>query len=413
VVERGAQSCFDALVARVRQQLAPPDDVTGREDGCSLSAPVAGLRRFQRETLHARCWASGYELLRWIFLPARPFSLGVDNGLERERNEAWARTREAAEGIAGASFREILNARLRERWIRTDNLAVHYSHRFRSAFVTNFALAAVAVLVGLLAVLFWESKGLKAVFVVVELMLIGIILWNTRRGRIEAWHDRWLDYRSLAEALRPARLPLLIGSSPIRPGSDVASTPGQSWIAWYVRASLREIEPPTAVIGSRELHTVLDVTLTEEVDGQLAYHRKNAAQLRLLDHRLEHAAEVALWATVASGLVYILTYGLYAADWQSAADVYKPLATLLGGTLPVIGAAIFGIRATGDFRSAARLSQRMVAELEHLRAVLMTQLAAPNPLAVRRLLGQVGRAMSDDLRIWGMIYSERELVPGF
>lgn len=401
---------FNALAEQFEKHLALPEHVYSAQDAPSFAA---GLERFKSEKFHPHCRAFGYNLLRWTFLPGRCFSLKVDNGLTRECQEAWTETRQAAENIGGSTFRNHLDMHLRARWLGADNLAIHYSNLFRSAYIANFTLAAVAVLVGLLAVFFWESKAAKAIFVLVELVIIGAILMTTWLGHRAQWRERWLDYRSLAEALRPARLPLLMGSSPIRPINNIGGTPTQTWIAWYVRASLREISPPTAVIDQCALEAAIDVTMSEEIDSQLSYHRENARLLHLLDHRLERAAEVALWATIASGTLYLLAFGLYVQGWQLAADLYKPLATLLGATLPVVGAAIFGIRATGDFRSSAQQSRRMVAELEQLARSLNARRGSPDRQSVRRLLGQVSLTLSDDLRIWRLIYSERELTPGF
>lgn len=399
-----------ALAEQIEEHLALPEQVYSAHDTPSFAA---GLRRFKGEKFHPHCWAFGYNLLRWAFLPERRFSLQVDNGLTRECQQAWIETHQAAENIGGATFRNHLDLHLRARWLGADNLAIHYSHLFRSAYIANFTIAAVAVLVGLLAVFFWESKAAKAICVLVELIIIGTILMTTWLGHRGQWRDRWLDYRSLAEALRPARLPLLMGSSPIRPSNNIGGTPTETWIAWYVRASLRGITPPTAVIDQCALQAAIDVTLSEEIDSQLSYHRENARLLHLLDHRLERAAEVALWATIASGTVYLLAFALYMQGWQLAADFYKPLATLLGATLPVVGAAIFGIRATGDFRSSAQQSLRMVSELEQLARSLKARRGSPDRQSVRRLLGQVSLTLSDDLRIWRLIYSERELTPGF
>lgn len=409
-LDTGTAPVSNALAEQVENHLALPEQAHEAHDAPLFSA---GLRSFQSETFHPHGWASGYNLLRWAFLPERRLSLRVDNGLARERQQAWTKTRQAAEKTGGPAFRNQLDTRLRERWLGADNLAVHYSHLFRSAYIANFTLAALAVFVGLLAVFFWESKAAKAIFVVVELAIIGIILMTTWLGHRGQWRERWLDYRSLAEALRPARLPLLMGSSPIRPISNLGGNPAQTWIAWYVRASLREIAPPTAVVGYDALLAAIDVALHEEINSQLSYHRDNARQLHLLDHRLEKAAAVSLWATIVSGTLYLLAFGLYTQGWQLAADGYKPLATLLGATLPVVGAAIFGIRATGDFRSSAQQSRRMVSELEQLARCLEARRDSPDRPAVRRLLGQVSLTLSDDLRIWRLIYSERELTPGF
>ncbi|MFG6158067.1 hypothetical protein ACGTNG_04620 [Halomonas sp. 1390] len=98
---------------------------------------------------------------------------------------------------------------------------------------------------------------------------------------------------------------------------------------------------------------------------------------------------------------------------EAIVKVYKPLATFLGGVLPVIGAAIFGIRATADFRTAIRQSERMTTELDDLGGELEAALEQADRARVVQLLGKLSRSLSYDLKIWSMVYSERDLAPGF
>lgn len=437
-IATGSDVCSNELARRVRQLLDVPDPpppaadrTKGHGHGTDAVAPRDALLAFRAQHLQPFTWFSAYAWLRRLLLCKGSWSLRVDNGLDRERSEAWPETLNAASAIGGEPFREQVDGRLRARWIGADNLAVHYAHRFRTAFIWNFTLAAMAVAVGLL-ILFCkdgpEAKVLlvKAVLVVVELLLIFTILRITGRGHRGQWQDRWLDYRNLAEALRPARLPVLIGSSPARPGSSVGSTAGEAWIAWYVRAALREIAPPTAVLGDEVLLAVCQVALKEEIAGQIAYHEGNVENLTKLEERLEVLAEGALYVTIASGALFVVLYGFYLSDWSEFAHNYKPWATFFGATLPVLGAAIFGIRAMADFRAAISQSKRMGSELRRLQELFSKHLEAsssgtslgptggkPRRAQVLQLFARLSRTLSDDLKLWGMVYSERELPPGF
>lgn len=433
-IATGADVCSNALAEGVRRLLDVPEPPQPSPDGGEsyghgndAPTPRDALLAFRARRLQPFTWFFGYAWLRRLLLRKGSWSLRVDNGLDRERSEAWPETRKAAVAIGGEPFREQIDERLRARWINADNLAVHYAHRFRTAFILNFTLAAAAVGVGLLILLCKDSPeaevlAAKAVLVFFELLLIGGILFTTRRGHRGQWQDRWLDYRSLAEALRPARLPVLIGSSPARPGDSVGATAGEAWIAWYVRAALREIAPPTAVLGGEVLRQSLQVARNEEIEGQIAYHSANVENLTKLEHRLEIRAESTLYATILIGIVFVVAY---LAGWEDFAKGYKPWVTFLGGWLPVIGAAIFGIRATADFRAAISQSKRMERELHRLKKLFNMDLAAatgtdpapaggqPHRERVLQLFAQLSRTLSDDLKLWGMVYSERELPPGF
>ena len=67
------------------------------------------------------------------------------------------------------------------------------------------------------------------------------IVANTRVGHAEAWQQRWLDYRQLAERLRPMRsLKLLaVARPPVVSASSRTGT--RRWIDWYAGAIWRQV----------------------------------------------------------------------------------------------------------------------------------------------------------------------------
>ena len=83
--------------------------------------------------------------------------------------------------------------------------AIYFSHDYRSACVLAYSLSALAVFIAL-GGLFASSVDGKAAFVLCELLVIATIIETIRHGRRRRWHERWLDYRALAENLRYGRL---------------------------------------------------------------------------------------------------------------------------------------------------------------------------------------------------------------
>lgn len=79
-------------------------------------------------------------------------------------------------------------------------LAIRYAQMFRSGHVANYVLSALAVLLALVGLLF---PAAKVFLVLAELGTIGLLFLNTRAGTEGEWHRRWLQYRHLAESLRP------------------------------------------------------------------------------------------------------------------------------------------------------------------------------------------------------------------
>src|SRR5215831_2783291 len=114
-----------------------------------------------------------------------------------------------------------------------DAVGIRFAQVFRSAFVTNFLFASIAVVVAATSLLFDHDE--KPVFVSIELVLIVTVLINTRIGRSHGWHQRWFESREVAERLRIAPVLWTLG---IRPTSFSGQEP--AWTGWYARAIARE-----------------------------------------------------------------------------------------------------------------------------------------------------------------------------
>ncbi len=80
----------------------------------------------------------------------------------------------------------------------------YFSHLYRNAYVLCYLLAAAAVLIAVIGA-YVENPILKLVLVALELFVIVAIIQLVRYGSKNAWHERWIDYRLVAESLRHAR----------------------------------------------------------------------------------------------------------------------------------------------------------------------------------------------------------------
>ncbi|WP_299891836.1 DUF4231 domain-containing protein [uncultured Ruegeria sp.] len=385
--------------------------------------PDKCISDFRNERSRTRSWALGYILLQRLFLGRWREGFRPDyRGSVTFAAPQWDALHQSATDIGGDAYANHLSSSIQTRWEFADNLANHYGSLFRSTNVLNFLLAALAVLLGL-AILIVEPKvtdpalvlGAKAALVIAELICIFSIILLTKRGRKGKWQQKWLDYRSLAEAFRSVRTPFLMGSTPLRHSDLGGMTYGEAWVIWYLRASTREIPPPSGVIDATALRLTINFLVQEEIKPQISYHKDNNDRLRKLEHRLERTSLVLLGLTMLTGLVYLLAYGnfLVAKDKSLIKDVVKPVSTFAGGVLPVFGAALFGIRVTGEFRSAARQSERMLEDLEDLESQFLTLRDHPNRVELRRLIALTTRTLSDDLRLWGMVFGDRGLEFGF
>ena len=146
----------------------------------------------------------------------------------------------------------------------SDQLARRFAQTYRSGHIFNFIVGAVAVLTALAGLVLPEGKLWLAV---AELAMIAAVILNTQVGVKHGWHRRWLDYRQLAERLRPMRSLKLLGVA--APRRDPHARFGERrWTEWYAAGLWRAMGCPD---GRIQHPRRLSVALTEqELDPQIA-----------------------------------------------------------------------------------------------------------------------------------------------
>lgn len=276
-------------------------------------------------------------------------------------------------------------------------LAQHYANVFRSGVVLNFAGAALAVLMALIAGLLPNQKAL---LLVIELLIIGAVILNTAHGTRRQWHRRWLDYRFLAEELRPLRSLKMLGAANAAHARDRTGR----WTDWYAQAIWRGLGLPPTLVGPGALPRLAQHIAAHELDGQIRYHRSAAHRMHVLDHRLHKIGLALLSATILIGVGTLAGLIFLHEETKHAA----PLLGMLSAALPTLGAAIFGIRGAGDFAGTAGRSSVTAGRLSHLAE----RLRRPDidHAAAVRASEEAAAIMLADLAEWRTNYSHRKLA---
>jgi hypothetical protein len=312
--------------------------------------------------------------------------------------------------------------RLRPFYAWPDKLAVRYSDTYRSAFILVFLFAAAAVGFALFP---WAAgwvdvadHWMEALFIIAELVVIVAILGLVRRGHRRRWHERWIDYRLVAELVRHMRLVISLGGgrSFPTPPPFLASygRPGATWMAWYVRAVERDLGLMSATMNSAHLLEFLD-HLLELVLGQRQWHHTNAERCDRIEKRLHLTGLVLLWATVLAVGLHLLF-----ALAPALAPPWLPRAlTFLCGFLPALGAALYGITNQGEFRRIEKRSRAMGEHLKdlHERARDLKQDLergqAQDGLPSRRVVAlatDVAQLMAGEVLDWRVVFLDRPLT---
>jgi hypothetical protein len=284
-----------------------------------------------------------------------------------------------------------------------DRMATYYAQTFRSGHIFNFVLAAAAVLLGLSSFALPASK-LHLAFV--EIVITLAIIINTGLGIRHEWHRRWLDYRQLAERLRPLRSLKLLGiAAPDPPGSP-ANPVARRWVDWYAANVWRALGCPHGSIRPASAAELTRSIVDCEITPQIVYNERSAKQIERLDKRLARFGMGLFVATLLSSIIVILGL-IYDPDWvQNTNDWF----TLLSAGFPAVGTAIFGIRFQGDFGASALRSRSTAHTLAAIRDQLMTGKTSLNRSA--DLMEQAARAMLADLDEWRLIIQQLDLSVG-
>jgi hypothetical protein len=291
---------------------------------------------------------------------------------------------------------------LEEAYSWSDRLATHFAQTYRSGHIFNFVLGGVAVCLGLSAFMMPHLKFEEAAF---EMLITMAIIMNAHIGTKQEWHRRWLDYRQLAERLRPMRSLKLLGiAAPDPPGTETNPIP-KRWIEWYAGGIWRAMGCPSGSIDAERANLLADAIAEHEVAPQVSYHERHAEQIETLDHRLERIGTILFAATLIVSIATIVGYALNA----NYVNTYGNWFTLVSAGFPALGTAVFGIRFQADFGGDAVRSMATSNTLRQIEEELRKNVSLSR---TADLAEQAGRIMLSDLDEWQLVNQQRDLSVG-
>ena len=303
-----------------------------------------------------------------------------------------------------------------------DKLAVIYSDRYRSTFVLAFLLAAIAVGLALIPIGFslaphglLESYAIWFEFIIIASILILVWIGNHFR-----WHERWIEYRLVAELIRHLRLSVALGggrSFPQMPAHwSTYGHPGSSWMAWYYRNVERYLGLPDIVVNKPYLTECLG-DLLNLVQGQSRYHGSNAERCQKIEHRLHTLGMFFLGMTLVACGLHLLPvfWGVHFPGWA------PNLLTAFCGFFPALGAAFAGIINQGEFlritKRSAAMQKQMDELVEKIHRLQLTVICSQDiskegvyETAVQ-LATDTARLMVYEVLDWRVVFMDRPLKP--
>ncbi len=316
---------------------------------------------------------------------------------------------------------------LRFAW--ADALAVRYADSTRSSYVAIASWGAAAVFVGLLAVLFPDPYAAPAKFVL--LICEGLILRKAANhyflpAHEDAWHEKMVEYRVLAELLRHQRFVYAFGSAGrLARSGDRMWRDADAWIGWYVRATLRELGFPRTRLCINYRREALTAFHKQEVEDQVAYNKREAERFALIDERLawniRRAWRGVAWTAFAgAGVIFILwpieianSYGH--AQAETALHIIKPLLTIALAFVPAAIAAVHGVRSQMEFENSAKRFKDTYRQLRAIRLQVSCFLRPKERVLGRQaclsFVGAANNAMAADVAGWSTVFKTKAAEP--
>jgi hypothetical protein len=238
-----------------------------------------------------------------------------------------------------------------------------------------------------------------------ETGITAAIILNAWIGTRNQWHRRWLDYRQLAERLRPMRSLKLLGiAAPDPPGTATNPVP-RRWIDWYASGIWRAMGCIAGSLDDDRAAKLARAIGEHEIAPQVGYHERNSAQIHQLDHRLGVLALALFIATVVVSLVTLVGLAFDSA-WVNE---YGNWLTLISAGFPALATAIFGIRFQADFGGDAIRSMSAANALRAIDEDLQGGVSLPR---AADLVEEAARLMLGHLDEWRLINQQRDLSVG-
>jgi hypothetical protein len=301
-----------------------------------------------------------------------------------------------------------------DRYAAADTRATAYAARYRSSYVWILLFGTAAVICGALPPVLRlfgpEIIAIRtaAIGELLALFLIVVVVGATIRN---GWHERFIEYRLLAELCRAQQALTYVGwtvaNGRVR---RIASEQRLSWVAWLFAAYQRAAPLPQGEIAAA-MHDEAQSAMGELITQQLEYYENRAAIADAAQRRFS------LLGTICFAGLLICVALKFAETWQHWPDPLTVTIGLLATLLPGFSAAFAAIGAYAELQILSDQSHHMVAELNLAKARLerLRHLGGTRPLLSQELGNEaaaISTFMLQELDGWAALFRAKVIETG-
>jgi hypothetical protein len=331
----------------------------------------------------------------------------IDLPQEIDQTSCSLRRRAEQAGVDAAAVDALVGSFV-PHFVRADRLAVHYGRRYVRATTGLFLLAAIAVSVVVGQVLFFPNAVWLILFEILAMGgAVGLWFWCRR----EAWHEKWIHDRYLAERLRMASFGYLLDTvdttTSRTPPAGLAFYAGPNqWIVDVVSqviAQARAAQPaPT------ELANVRQFLVDSWLEDQRQYHARNAQRHSRAAHRGHRAGTVLFVLTLILAIGHLIGVG-HPHDAPPVGGITRLDLWITFGAivLPAWGGAIHAITTQLELERVAARSKRMA---QVLGVLIERAQEAQTIETLRAVVAEAQQLMRTENHEWWILLSFRQPV---
>lgn len=334
---------------------------------------------------------------------------------------------------------------------RADAWSSAYTGFYRGAFLLNYGLAVVAVALAvatLVSLVVLARRGVADgselpwlfALTAVELAVLLAIVINTHQGNRQRWNGKAIDYRYLAERLRPLGYLSRLGDlrvAPPRVARYASTAIPQSVVDWLLRGIVCAAPPDigwtpaeassavTPRIVRVDADRVLEEIRNDWLPAQIAYHRATSVRQRAMHDWIEawvwrFNLGVIIVVALDAALLLVRLAGARG-GWVEAAHAWSPGLVFLAAVLPAAVASLNGIRFQSECLRLAERSALLAGILDGHReecgrlavAIAASRATGADPgawtLEALDLAESCAQAAVDDVAEWSVLYAKELL----
>ncbi|EFL52005.1 hypothetical protein DesfrDRAFT_1174 [Solidesulfovibrio fructosivorans JJ]] len=326
---------------------------------------------------------------------------------------AWARPWCDALDSHGAQPRRVERL-LTEHYLWADHLAVYYAARFRAlGFLRHLLMA--SVIIGLLVGAY--TKELRGLGFTIQFLSFAAIIWLVRINRRRNWHQRFLDYRYMAEHLRHMCYLVFLGRTPgcaHEEGAPACDKAG--WSVWLLRNVFRQAGLVDAAITPEMLLSYRRLIKEKVMENQMVFYRDRQRRYETIASRLEAFG----LACYLGGLLFILLRALVFLFVKDDVAVRLPFGVnglqlctfmnMIALVIPAVASMAFALRSQGEYPSLASRYKSMLALLGQ-REQFLEQSHSMNSAALGDFAEELAQLLSSEVSGWHVLVKAKGLSP--